>query len=296
MNLNHIQLFIAVYKAKSFADVAKAQNVAPSSVSRAIAALEKDLQTRLFQRTTRTLIATQAGEAYFDRVVALVEELELAKQAVVSQSAEPFGQVRVTTSTSFGQKVIAPLMKSFCERYPKIQLDLVLADTQHDVIEDKFDVAIRHGRLTDSNLIAKKLLDVRYLLVGSPQYVQHNPPVTQPSDIVDHRLISFGYSHFNKAWRFTQPNATQTIAIQPALTMTTGMAIKASVENDVGLALLPDWMIQQELSRKQLVSLLPDWQISGTDAETSIWLVYPSKAFLPAKTRAFIDHLVEHLG
>ncbi|MGB0733610.1 MAG: LysR family transcriptional regulator [Pontibacterium sp.] len=296
MNLDHIQLFILVYNARSFAKVAKTLNIAPSSVSRAIAGLEEQLQARLFQRTTRALSPTELGDAFFHRVAAAVDELELAKQEVMTQQHEPFGTLRVTASTSFGHKVLAPMLKTFHDRYPKIQLELVLEDTQSNVVEEGFDLAIRHGRLRDSNLVARKLRDVRYVLVASKGYLAGKPTPQTPKDIQQHALISFGYTGFNKEWCFRQNDAIERVNINPALTITTASAILACVENDMGIALLPDWLVSEALAKNELVTVLPNWQVAGSggDFDAAIWLIYPSRAFLPTKTTALIDYLYQH--
>ncbi len=295
MNLDYIHLFILVYKAKSFASVAKKLNVAPSSVSRAIAGLEEQLQARLFQRTTRTLTPTQLGEDYFHRVEALIDELELARDEVFDQNSEPFGSIKVTASTSFGQKVLSPILSGFFDRYPKIRLDLVLSDAQVNVIDDRFDLAIRHGVLRDSSLVARKLIDVRYALVASPNYLARSAKIEKPRDILEHRLISFAYSSFNTEWSFKKDELVESIPIEPVLTMTTASALQKSAESDAGIALLPNWSIKDQLKTKMLINILPDWQVAGADFDTSIWLVYPSKRFLPVKTRVFIDYLLANV-
>ncbi len=295
MNLNHIQLFILVYKAKSFASVAKKLNISPSSVSRAIAGLEEQLQARLFQRTTRTLTPTQLGEDYFHRVEALVDDLNLARDELFNQNSEPFGNIKVTASTSFGQKVLSPILSGFFDRYPKIRLDLMLSDAQVNMIDDRFDLAIRHGALSDSSLVARKLIDVRYALVASPNYIARSAKIEKPRDILAHRLISFAYSTFNTEWNFKKDERIESIPIEPVLTMTTASAIQESAESDAGIALLPNWAIKDELKTKKLISILPNWQVAGADFDTSIWLVYPSKRFLPVKTRAFIDYLLANV-
>ncbi|MCP5168380.1 MAG: LysR family transcriptional regulator [Hahellaceae bacterium] len=296
MNLEHIKLFVAVYRAGSFATVAKDLNVAASSVSRAVATLEAQLNTRLFQRTTRNLTPTQAGERYFQRVEALVEEFEIAHQEIIDQSLEPSGRLRVTASVSFGQIVIAPLLKAFHEQYPNIYLELTLSDTRANMITDQFDVAIRHGRLPDSSFVARKLAEVNYVLVASPGYLKQVRPITTPEEIPLHSLISFTYPEFSKAWCFRRNGTEQVMPIKPFLTLTTASVIRDCVKNGMGVAMLADWTVKEDISNGSLVQLLPDWDVSGVSFDTAIWLVYPSRAFTPAKTAAFTDFLIRHLA
>jgi DNA-binding transcriptional LysR family regulator len=291
MNLEHTKLFVLVYRAGNFASVAKELDIAASSVSRAIANLENKLQTRLFQRTTRNLTPTESGEQYFKRVEGLIEEFEIAELEVTAQSSEPFGRLRVSTSISFGQAVIAPLLTNFRDKYPNIMLELTLADMQSNLVNDQFDVAIRHGRLNDSSLVARKLLDVSYLLVASPDYIKQKPPVNRPKDLHQHELISFSYSEFNKEWQFSRDDLNDVIPIKPVLMTTTALAIKECVKGGMGIAVLPDWVVREDLTKGSLVHLLPDWKVTGNYTDTAVWLVYPSRKFVPAKTTAFIEYL-----
>lgn len=291
MDIEQIRLFISVYKARSFAAVAKELNIAPSSVSRAIASLEEKLQTRLFQRTTRSLAPTQSGEHFYHRVEVLIEELELAQQEIVAQSSEPFGTLRVTATTSFGQTVLAPLMEGFHAQYPKIRVEMTLTDSQSNIIDDQFDLAIRHGNLSDSSFIARKLIDVRYLLVASKEYLESSCSIQAPQDIQKHRLISFSYSNFNKGWNFRQGKNTETVSISPILTITSASAIKECIKSGFGISLLPDWVVREELKNEKLVSILDDWYITGKTFNSAIWLIYPTRTFIPAKTNAFMGYL-----
>ena len=291
MDIEQIRLFISVYRARSFAAVAKELNIAPSSVSRAIASLEEKLQTRLFQRTTRSLAPTQSGELYYHRVEVLVEELELAQREMVAQNSEPFGTLRVTASTSFGQTVLAPLMKGFHTNYPKIRVELTLSDSQSNIIDEQFDLAIRHGNLNDSSFIARKLIDVRYLLVASKEYLETSCSIKAPQDIQKHRLISFSYSNFNKEWNFRRDQNTETVPISPMLKMTTASAIKECTKSGFGISLQPDWIVREELKNEKLMSILDDWYITGKSVKNAIWLLYPTRAFIPAKTNAFMEYL-----
>ena len=294
MNINYIKTFIAVYRAGSFIDVAKEQNIAPSSVSRSISSLEEILKTRLFQRTTRSLIPTQAGEAYFANIEPLVEEIALINQSLVDATTKPSGRLRITTSVSYGQIIIAPKLASFRKKYPDIQLELILSDGRIDIINDQIDLAIRHGRLPDSSLITRKLTNVNYHLVSSNKYLEQHGAPKKPQDILKHDLVTFTYDDFKHSWTFKKHNVSQDIPLKPVLTATNASVIRQCVREGLGIALLADWTISDDLRSGKLVKILPDWQISGTSTDTSIWLIYPSKKFIPAKTKAFTEFLLKN--
>jgi len=293
MNIDKIKTFIAVYRAKSFVEVANERNVAPSSISRSIASLESHLKTLLFQRTTRNLIPTQEGEEYFQRILPLIEEMDLTHQSLMDTASTPSGRLRVSASASYGQIVIAPKLKEFRNQYPNIELELILSDGHIDLVNDQVDVAIRHGNLDNSSLIARKLVDVRYHLVSSNSYIKENGIPNKPEDLHQHDLVTFAYENFRHTWQFDKDNDTQNIRIDPIMTATNAATIRQSVRDGLGIALLADWTVQNDLASGELVELLPDWHITGLSPDTKIWLVYPSRRFIPGKTRAFIEFLLD---
>ena len=291
MDIDNIRAFIAVYRVGSFVDVANERNVASSTVSRAVASLEAQLNTRLFQRTTRKLVPTQEGELYFEKILPLIEEMDLVHQSLIDSGTTPSGHLRVTASASYGQIVIAPILKAFRNQYPNIELEFILSDGHIDLINDQVDIAIRHGNLSDSSLIARKLADVKYHLVSSKAYLTQRDVPQVPDDLLDHELLTFAYDNFRNAWNFQRDGVSQSISIRPIMTATNAATIRQSVRDGMGIALLADWTIRCDLSSGKLVELLPDWQVTGLSREPVIWLVYPSRRFVPAKTRAFIDFL-----
>ena len=293
MNIEHIRTFVAVYRAGSFVTVANEQNVAPSSISRAISHLEASLNARLFQRTTRHLTPTEAGESYFSRVVSLLEEMDALHASLSTDQATPRGRLRVSASVSYGQMVIAPRLRQFREQYPHIELDLLLSDGRVDLINERIDIAVRHGRLSDSSLVARKLDDTTYRLVASPTYLNKHQPLQHPEELAEHELISFAYDSFRDAWQFRQQQDTRTVPIKPSITATNAAVIRACVLDGAGIGLLADWTVHADLACGSLVELLPMWQASGITGDGSIWLLYPSNRYVPAKTRAFANFLLQ---
>lgn len=290
MNFEHITLFIAVYKAGSFAAVAKNMNIAPSSVSRTIAQVETRLQTRLFQRTTRTLVPTQAGMHYFEKIVPLMEEMDNIHHSLENIHTELSGHLRITASVSYGQKILVNIVQGFRKQYPDITLDLLLSDSQIDIINQQIDVAIRHGSLENSSLIATKLHDVTYYLVASKDYERAMPALQHPRDICHHPIITFPYDVFKDNWHFISENNALHVAIKPTITISNANAIYECVNAHMGIALLPDWIVKDALAQGKFVELLPQWRVQNVSDNAAVWLVHPSKKFMSAKTRTFIDY------
>ncbi|GAA6138277.1 LysR family transcriptional regulator [Arenicella sp. 4NH20-0111] len=291
MNIDSIKLFIAVYSAGSFAAVARTRNLAPSTVSRSIAFLERDLNIRLFQRNTRNLTPTQEGHNYFSQIVPLIEEIELAHRSLRQSMIKPSGRLTVSASTSYGQIVIAPMLVEFRKRFPEVELNFRLSDNRVDLVGEQVDVAIRHGVLEESSMIARKIATVNYRLVASASYLAHSEPIRCPQDLTNHELVAFDYPDFRHIWQFRSNMGVQKLAVNPALVTNSAAAIRQCVHDGFGIALLADWTVDEDLHSGKLVHVLPTWKASGASEESAIWLLYSSKKFLPAKTRAFIEFL-----
>ena len=184
--IDALNSFIAVASSNSFSQVAKAQAVAVSSVTRKIDWLEAEIGTRLFHRSSRRVMLTDAGEQFLPRARNILAELAQAKDALASINADPRGLMTITAPTIFGRRHLAPAVASFLERYPMIEVDLHVSDTLVDLAEQRVDVAIRIGVLVDSDLLATRLATLRPLVCASPAYIaRHGRPAT-PEALVEH--------------------------------------------------------------------------------------------------------------
>jgi len=292
MDLSALQIFVEVMIQKSFAAVARDRNIDPSSVSRTIAGLEKELGVRLFQRTTRRLSPTEAGTAYFERIEPLIEEMQQAINATIDISGQPKGTLRVTASVSFGQKCIVPLLPDFGAMYPELTVDLLLTDAIVDLFADRIDVAIRLGLLADSTLIAQKLLRTHYRVCASPQYLQHCVHPQQPNDIQQHNCLLFALPGFRSRWIFRDSNGlTSEVPVNGRTIISNAIALEQCAIAGMGLALLPNWLIDSDLQAGSLVDVFPDYEVTATNFNTAAWLLYPSRTYVPLKVRAFIEFL-----
>lgn len=296
MDLTALQILVEVSRAGSFAAVAEARGVAPSSISRSVANLEAEIGVRLFHRTTRRVSATEAGQHYLARVIPLVEELEAAREEAVDLSDKPTGRLRVTASTSFGQVVLAPLMRRFCDAYPGILPDLNFTDRQLDLVENQIDVAIRHGVLQDSSMISTKLMPVRYRLVASPDYLNRAGAPTKPEALKEHSLLTFPLSGFQDEWVLSRRGVETSVMVMPRVLVNNAVGLREMSATGHGIALLADWTVSEALATGQLIEVLPNWRVSGALADAAIWIAYPSRSFLPSKTRVFIEFLKTHIG
>lgn len=295
MDIAVLQLFTDVAKQGSFATVARDRDVDPSSVSRAIAGLETELGIRLFQRTTRKLTLTEAGAAYFARIEPLVEELQQAGEFAAEIAGEPKGALRVTASVSFGLQCLVPLLPKFEAQYPELTLDLLLTDQVVDLLVDRIDVAIRLGILADSSLIAQRLMPTHYWVCASPSYLKQNGTPRSPQELTQHQCLLFPLTGFRSRWRFRDVQNQETeVAIHGRTIISNALALQQCAIAGMGIALLPNWLIQSEIDRGDLVNLFPNHQVTATDFNTAAWIVYPSRSYVPLKVLAFADFLKQH--
>ncbi len=294
MDINTLKLFVEVMQRRNFTDIARTHDIAPSSVSRSITALEKELGIRLFQRSTRKLEPTEAGLAYFARVKTIIDDLNSAQQVAADLTEIPTGTLRITAATVFGSNHIVPLLPELAAKYPELAIDLNLTDNYLDLIDERIDVAIRLGTLEDSSYIAKRLTKMVFSICASPRYLeQHGTPIT-PDQIADHKCLLFPIAGYNLNWLFkdTQQNIIEATTSKTVL-ISNSNAIRQCTLLSMGLSLLPDWLVNNDIEQGKLVRLFPDYQVTTTNYDSSVWLIYPSKEYLPLKTRVFIDILTD---
>jgi DNA-binding transcriptional LysR family regulator len=292
MELSVLQTFVDVVKQGSFAAVARERNVDPSSVSRAIAGLEAELGIRLLQRTTRQLSPTEAGTAYFQRIEPLVEEMQQAIDVAADISGQPQGTLRITASVSFGLQRVVPLLPDFRALYPDLTVDLVLTDANVDLFAERIDLAIRLGLLADSTLIAQQLMKTRYFVCASPQYLTQSGHPNSPSEIDRHNCLLFPLTGFRSKWRFKHPDRSETeVFVRGHTIISNAIALQQCAMAGMGLALLPNWLVGDDLRDGRLVDVFPSYEVTATEFGTAAWLVYPSRAYVPLKVRVFIDFL-----
>jgi DNA-binding transcriptional LysR family regulator len=297
MDVATLKLFIEVVRQGSFAAVARDRNLDPSSVSRTIANLEEELGIRLFQRTTRQLSPTEAGQLYFERIEPLIEEMQQAADAATDVSEQPKGKLRVTASVSFGLKCIVPFLPDFQTLYPDLTVDLFLTDAVVDLFADRIDLAVRLGTLADSTLIAQQLMRTHYRVCASPAYLQRSVPLNHPADVAQHNCLLFPLAGFRSRWVFRAATGKPIeVPVTGQTIISSGTALQHCAISGMGLALLPNWLVDEDLQSGKLINVFPDHEVTATDFNTAAWLIYPSRAYIPLKVRVLIEFLKQKLA
>lgn len=292
MDINSLKLFVRVSQSGSFAAASRALNIDPSSVSRTIALLEEDIGLRLFQRTTRKLVLTEAGEVYLQRIAPLLNEFDYAIDEAHKVSNGPSGHLRMTASVAFGQACLVPHIAQFRTLYPNIKLELQLTDAVVDIVADGIDLSCRLTKNSNAQLICTRLFDTRYYVCVSPSYYKNNPKVLQPTDLEQHNCVVFTLPEYRSKWTFKDKSGNLTpIEIKSDLSISNALVLRNCAFEGLGPVLLPHWLVEKDIQQGTLIPLLDQYQVSAKDFDTAVWLLYPSRHFLPVKTRVMIDFL-----
>jgi len=298
-NVKTTRLFLTVAQLGSLSGASRQTGLSPASVSRQMTALEEDLGVRLLNRTTRKLTLTEAGQVYLERAERLVQDIDELRDAVSQLAIRPRGTLRIQSRTSLGTQLVAPLIPSFLEQYPDLNVYLWLTDTDVDLTEHGIDLAIRTGDKADSTMISSHLASSPRIVCASPEYWrQHGKPQT-PTDLLDHNCLTYRFEFGSAAsvWQFRGRDSQSTdIAVAGNFQTNNGDSLRSATLSGLGVALLPGWTVKAHLNSGTLVRVLSDFETTVSDLDFGIYAVYPSRRNLSVKIRLFLDHLGEHFS
>lgn len=289
-NLGDLEVFARIVTAGSLSAAGRELGLSPPVVSKRVQRLEERLGARLFQRTTRKVTLTEAGQGFHERVVAILASIEEAESQLSRRSSEARGLLRVAAPTSFGRLHIAPHLGGLLEANPDLTVDLELSDGFVDIVGEGFDLAVRIADLSDSSLVAKRLAPVHRVLCATPDYLAAAGTPQVFADLAGHRLLA---THSQDPWRLEGPQGPVTQRVHSTLRTNSNEVVRAAVLAGMGIALRSTWDVGPELRTGALKVVLPDFHASS---RVGVFAVYPSRRFLPQKVRVFIDHLAALYG
>ena len=287
-------VFVAVVEAGSLTAAAGRLGVAKTMVSAHMRRLEEELGASLLLRTTRSLRLTEAGEAFYDAAKQIVADAQAAIEAASQATKAPRGTLRVTAPVDYGAMVVAPVAVALREKYPELHIELLAADRVMDLLADQIDVAIRIGRLADSGHRATRIGGFAERLVASPAYLGGRAAPRSPAELDGWPFIALTVLPHAAVWSFTGPGERSIeVRFRPTMSTNTASALRAAAVAGGGLAILPDFVVAQDLAAGRLVHLLPDWQLPTG----GVHAVFPATRHMPRKTRVLIDALkVQGMG
>ncbi len=286
-----MEIFARVVGAGSMSAAGREMGLSPAVVSKRLRRLEDRLGTRLLQRTTRQLALTEAGQGYYKRVVAILASVEEAEAFVTRRSAMARGTLKVSAPTAFGRMHIAPHLGAFLADNPDLSFNLDLSDELIDIVGEGYDLAIRIAELEDSSLVARRLAPVHRVLCAAPSYMERcGAPSTIEDLQLNHSCIS---TTQQEVWRLAGPNGIETVRTGGPIRTNSSEVVREALLAGLGIALRSTWDIGPELREGRLQIVLPQYRASKN---VGLHAVYPSRRFLPAKVRVFIDFLARLYG
>lgn len=291
--IKEFSVFVQLVKAGKMTDAARVLGMSPATISQRLRHLEKELGVRLVNRNSRALKVTDEGRALFERLDTLMGDLEDTAEAVSQLAKGPHGTLRVWSTMGLGRNRIALLVKEFIARFPEVPVKLFLGDRPYDFVTEGLDVAIAIGQPEDSSLVARKLMDNRCYLVASPQYLATHPPLKAPEDLRDHDcLILDCHASFKDYWPLVDGEGKRHgIKVRGRLQTDHSEVLRQWALDGMGIALKSAWDIQSYLDEGRLVEVLPDYRPPDLD----FYVVYPERNYLPAKTRVFVEFLLDRM-
>jgi DNA-binding transcriptional LysR family regulator len=288
-----LAIFAKVVELRSFAAAASELALSKATVSKAVSRLEKRLGARLFNRTSRRLALTDAGQKLSARAGRLLADGEAAENEALAQSVSPRGLVRLAVPMTFGVKSVAPILPEFLQAYPDVSIDLHLSDAMVDLIGEGFDAGLRIARLPDSSLIARRLCGVPRYTVAAPSYLKRHGRPTHPMQLAQHKCFGYAYMTTPDVWHYSNAAGEQA-SVRPAgqLRVNNGEALLPAVAAGLGIADLPDFIVNDAIGSGEIEVILKGWK----QAEGAVHLVTPPGGPRPARVEVLADFLTKRFA
>jgi len=287
-----METFVTVVEAGSFSAAARRLKLGQPAVSKSVAQLEEHLGARLLLRSTRGLMATDAGQRFYEHARRAIEEADHAEQAVRESSAGLSGRLRIGAAVTFARLHILPELKTFLDQNPNLQIDIILDDRSIDLLGEGVDVALRMGSLDDSTMTARRILRGRRLVVGTPRYFAEAGIPQTPADLSRHQAIVYSLRGGGASWSFSQNGREVSVAVSGRVNVSAAEGMRTAVLGHMGIAVASEWMFSPEIADGTVQTVLNDWMLPAID----VWAVFPSGRMVTSKARAFVAFVEQVLA
>jgi DNA-binding transcriptional LysR family regulator len=287
--LTSMSTFVKVVETGGFSAAARTLDMSPSMVTTHIQALEERLGVRLLNRSTRKVGLTEVGQAYYERCVQILAEMDDADEIAQALQSTPRGTLRLNTSIVM-PPLIAPVISEFAKRYPDASVELVISDRMVDLVEEGFDMSIRATPVPDSSLIVRRLATYRFVVCGTPEYFATHAVPQTPADLADHNCLIFSQSPWGSEWVFAGPAGEQRIPVNGSLRSNSAVALRLAALHGQGLLATMSFQVADEIRSGRLIPVLTEFLPN----EFPVLAVYPHRHRLSVKVRSFIDLLATH--
>lgn len=291
-----MQLFVRTVILGSFSAAAREASLSTSTVTRKITAIENHLQTTLFHRSTHEITLTEAGYLYFERVIAILGDIEDTHRAVSALDAEPSGLVKLTAPVAFGRIYLAPLVPQFLELYPSIQLDVRLTDNHNDLVRGGFDLDIHEGENYINDLVVQPISRNDSVLCASPGYLsRHGRPVT-PDKLASHNCLQYIHPEAETQWRFSRNQGSFSIVPRGSLQSDHTELLLGAVQQGVGIAEFEVWLVRDLIRQGKLEVVLPEYDFRNDLTGKYIYIAHLPNRRQSAKVRVLKSFLADRLN
>ncbi|HAS8442969.1 TPA: LysR family transcriptional regulator [Vibrio vulnificus] len=283
-----MRVFVNVARNKSFTQGAKQLNLSTKLASKYVRQLENRLDAQLFYRTTRSVTLTDTGRAYYERCLPMLEQFDELEDLIQHRQKVLSGSIRLTASTGFGSKELIEPLLSFQKLHNEVKVELLLSDSHIAVVEKGVDIAIRFGKLQDSNLIARKLKDMRIVFFASPNYLNLNGRPSHPRELIHHNCLLFRSSNDSKNWHFNIDGKIVSYPVSGTFNTDSPRAITNMSSGGLGIGIGPYYAVEPHIKSGELELLFEDMEVEPI----GLYVVYPENRHLTSRIRALVDHLV----
>lgn len=291
--IKQIQTFLQVVESGSFTKAADHLNISRAMASIDVKTLEQKLGVSLLVRSTRRLALTEAGQSFYHDFKTIQGQMAQAFERVQQDHHAINGTLRITSTYEFGSQYVLPLIGTFCRQYPALDVHFSFDSSLNDLIHDQLDLVIRLGTLKDSAFKSRTLGHYDIVLVAAPEFV-HAHTLTQPQDLQHCPWVIHSALQAHGSWPLSHPTLANASLTPPSgrYVANTASAIRSLTLEALGVSICPFWLVADDLAQGRLIQVLPDYRLP----QQSIQLLYPNQAYLPQKTRVFIDFLRAHLN
>jgi len=290
--LNAMQTFVAVVEEVGFTAAANKTGMSRAQISKSVKQLEGYLETRLLNRTTRQVSLTETGQIYYERCKAVLSDIDEMDAIASEQTIKPFGTLSLSAPNSFGILHLDKVIPEYLKRYPDVSISINLTDRLIDVVSEGFDVVLRISAMEDSSLIARRIAPCQFVFCASPDYLQRAGRPVVPQDLRHHACLIYTNTTSPNTWVLEGPQGSESVKVTGPMNSDNGNILRAASVAGLGICLLPTFIAGPDLQAGRLQRVLLDY----SPEEISIHAVFPSRRYLSAKVRTFVDYISEYFG
>ncbi|MBT2339847.1 MULTISPECIES: LysR family transcriptional regulator [Pseudomonas] len=287
-----LKMFVETVRCGGYSSAARKLGISTSSVTRQVAGLEQELGASLLNRTTRNTSVTVAGQAYFEKAVAIIEAIDEADAFVADRGDEAQGKLRVSVPVEFGRRIIAPHLNRLLEGHPGLEISLSLSDQVSDLLSEQIDVSVRLGStVVSEDIVSKRVGDFQRWVLASPDYLRRHPAPRHPHDLLEHQCLRFDYGATHQQWTFRAGDESIQLSVQGRLQSNNADILREAAIAGGGITLLADWLVRDDVAQGRLTRLLEQYDATPGNASTCINALYLPNHRGSRRINVFIEFL-----